>query len=109
MMLGGDYIFTMVNFMGLNLSVLGSLVYSAVRYYEQEAKPASDVSEKHAQGGPANGTGAGPHIVINGMPPSKGEIMPEMGQIGVSPMAMDRYQWMPGAGSGAGGLAGPKT
>ena len=34
----GDYVFSSVNFIGLNVSVLGSLVYSVVKYLEQSPK-----------------------------------------------------------------------
>lgn len=38
MVLGGDYVYTLANFMGVNISVIGSLVYSVVKYYEQVKK-----------------------------------------------------------------------
>jgi solute carrier family 35 protein len=38
MILGGDYVFSAVNFAGVNLSVFGSLVFSGAKYREQVAK-----------------------------------------------------------------------
>jgi solute carrier family 35 protein len=38
MMFGGDYIFSMVNFVGINVSVVGSLIYSYCVFIRQ--KPA---------------------------------------------------------------------
>ena len=37
MIIGGDYIFTLLNFVGLNLSVVGSLVYTWVTFRRKEA------------------------------------------------------------------------
>jgi len=39
-MLMGGYLFTWYNFLGLNVSVLGSLIYSSVKYKEQQSKKA---------------------------------------------------------------------
>ncbi|CAG9770418.1 unnamed protein product [Ceutorhynchus assimilis] len=36
MMIGGDYVFSMLNFVGLNISVLGSLVYTYVTFRKKE-------------------------------------------------------------------------
>lgn len=43
----GDYVFSLANFMGLNISVVGSLVYSQVKYLEQKnraSKPELPIS-----------------------------------------------------------------
>ena len=47
MFLGGDYIFSMVNFMGINISVAGSLIYS---YYAFRAKDQVQIQSSLSQG-----------------------------------------------------------
>lgn len=37
MVIGGDYIFSWLNFVGLNLSVIGSLVYTWVTFRKRES------------------------------------------------------------------------
>ena len=51
MFLGGDYIFSMVNFMGINISVAGSLIYS---YYAFRAKDRFKFSPFSVKGSPDN-------------------------------------------------------
>lgn len=37
MYIGGDYVFSLVNFVGLNISMVGSLIYSYVTFVQKES------------------------------------------------------------------------
>ena len=39
---GGDYIFTVTNFMGLNISMGGALLYNYVKFGEKQKKSSTD-------------------------------------------------------------------
>jgi solute carrier family 35 len=58
MVLGGDYIYSLANFMGLNVSVLGSVVYAVVKYRE-EATPRAALPAPVLSGGISGGLGGG--------------------------------------------------
>lgn len=49
MFIGGDYVFSLPNFMGINISMIGSLVYTYLTFVQKEKKPdvllAKDVSQ----------------------------------------------------------------
>eukprot|EP00128_Syssomonas_multiformis_P012545 Colp12_sorted_trinity150504_noHs@7763 len=46
MLVGGDYVFSVTNFVGLNVSIVGSLIYSYVVYQDSQAKRAAALANK---------------------------------------------------------------